>query len=392
MRVAAPGKGITMTRALTLFDDEEQMLYDAVYEYAEQTIKPVRMEMDEAQKMKPEFIRDFFDNGYMGIEIPEEFGGLGSSFFSAILVIEALSRVDASCGVVVDVHNTLCNNAFTNWGSDELKRKYFPQLAAERLGAYALSEPASGSDAFALKTTARDAGDHYVLNGSKLWITNGTEAEIFIVFANIDPSQGYRGITAFIVEDGFEGFQKGKKEDKLGIRASSTLELSFDECRVPKENVLGQVGKGYKVAIETLNEGRIGIGAQMIGLSRGAIDACAEYAKERVQFGKPIAKFQAVQHMIARMEMEWEAARLSVYNAARMKDAGVPFIREAAIAKLKASEMAEFVTSNALEIFGGYGYSKEYPAEKFYRDAKIGKIYEGTSFMQLNTIAKAVLG
>lgn len=376
---------------LTCLNEEEQMLYDAVLEFAESEIKPVRMDMDEAQKMEPRFIREFFENGYMGIEIPEEYGGLGANFFSAILVIEALSRVDASCGVVVDVHNTLVNNAITNWGSDEIKAKYFPLLANEKLGAYCLSEPASGSDAFALRATAKDMGDHFLLNGTKLWITNGLEAEIFIVFANIDLEKGYRGITAFVVEDGTPGFTRGKKEDKLGIRASSTMELAFEDVKVPRANVLGQVGKGYKVAIETLNEGRIGIGAQMVGLARGALDASVEYVKERVQFGQSIAKFQAVQHELARMEAEWESARLLVYNAARLKDAGQSFIREAAIAKLKASEMAELVTSKALELFGGYGYVKEYPAEKYYRDAKIGKIYEGTSFMQLNTIAKIVL-
>ncbi|MCB1041737.1 MAG: acyl-CoA dehydrogenase [Acidobacteria bacterium] len=377
---------------LTILNEEEQMLYDAVYEYAASEIKPVRMHMDEHQKMDPRFVREFFENGYMGIEIPDEYGGLESSFFSAILVIEALSRIDASCGVLVDVHNTLVNNAVTNWASPELKAKYFPQLASEKLGAYCLSEPASGSDAFALRMTAKDMGDHFLLNGTKLWITNGLEAEIFIVFANINPEIGYRGITAFVVEDGMPGFTRGKKEDKLGIRASSTMELAFEDVKVPRENVLGQVGKGYKVAIETLNEGRIGIGAQMVGLARGALDEAVAYVKERVQFGQSIAKFQAVQHEIARMEAEWESARLLVYNAARLKDAGHSFIREAAIAKLKASEMAELVTSRALELFGGYGYVKEYPAEKYYRDAKIGKIYEGTSFMQLNTIAKIVLG
>ncbi|CAM2009141.1 acyl-CoA dehydrogenase [Acanthopleuribacter pedis] len=378
-------------QALTVLSEEEQLLYDSVYEFARERIQPKVHEMDEKESMDPEFIKEFFANDYMAIEIPEQYEGLESGFFNAILVIEALSRVDPSCGVLVDVHNTLVNNAVNNWGSDELKAKYFPQLATQRLGAYCLSEPASGSDAFALKTTARDEGDHFVVNGSKLWITNGLEASIFIVFANADPSKGYRGITAFIVEDTFEGFRRGKKESKLGIRASSTMELSFDDMKVPKANVLGQVGKGYKVAIETLNEGRIGIGAQMIGLGRGALDAAVAYAKERVQFGKPIATFQAVQHEIARMEMELEAARLLVYNAARLKDAGRPFIREAAIAKLKSSEVAEMIASRSLELFGGYGYSKEYPAEKFYRDAKIGKIYEGTSFMQLNTIAKIVL-
>ena len=377
---------------LTTLSEEEQLLFDSVREFAEERIKPLRMEMDEAQKMDPALVEAFFEHDYMGIEIPEEYGGLGADFFSSILVIEALSQVDPSCGVMVDVQNTLVNNAVRNWGSDALKAKYFPQLAGEKVGAYCLSEPASGSDAFALKTTGRDAGDHYVINGSKLWITNGQEADIFVLFANINPEQGYRGITAFLVESSFEGFRKGKKENKLGIRASSTLELSFEDMKVPKENILGQAGKGYKVAIETLNEGRIGIGAQMVGLSRGALDAAIAYAKERVQFGQAIARFQAVQHEIARLECLYESARVLVYNAARLKDAGQPFIREAAIAKFMSSEAANTIASRTLELFGGYGYSKEYPAEKYYRDAKIGQIYEGTSFMQLNTIAKIVLG
>lgn len=381
-----------MVQALTLLDEDEQLLYDSVLEFAEESIKPLRMEMDENQKMDPALVKSFFENDYMGIEIPEEYGGLGANFFSSVLVIEALSRVDASVGVMVDVQNTLVNNAIKNWGSDAVKEKYFPMLAENTVGAYCLSEPSSGSDAFALKTTAKDCGDHFEIHGSKLWITNGGEADICIVFANVDPSQGYRGITAFVVESGFEGFSRGKKENKLGIRASSTLELVFDGVKVPKENVLGEVGKGYKVAIETLNEGRIGIGAQMVGLSRGALDAAIAYAKERVQFGRSISSFQAVQHEIAKLECEYETAKLLVYNAARLKDAGKPFIREAAIAKYKSSEAANHIASRALELFGGYGYSKEYPAEKFFRDAKIGLIYEGTSFMQLNTIAKLVLG
>ncbi|MDJ0840909.1 MAG: acyl-CoA dehydrogenase [Acidobacteriota bacterium] len=380
-----------MAEALTILSEEEQMLYDSVFEFAEETIKPRRMEMDENQKMDPELIKSFFENDYMGIEIPDEYGGLGADFFSSILVIEALSRVDASCGVMVDVQNTLVINALKNWGSDYIKETYFPQLAGSKIGAYCLSEPSSGSDAFAMKTTAKDMGDHFVLNGSKLWITNGKEAEIFIIFANVAPEKGYKGITAFIAEAGFEGFQKGRKEDKLGIRASSTLELSFDNLKIPRENVLGEIGKGYKVSIETLNEGRIGIGAQMVGVARGALDAAIAYAKERVQFGKPIASFQAVQHEIAKLECEWEAARLLVYNAARLKDAGRPFIKEAAIAKYVTSEAANRIATRALELFGGYGFSKEYPAEKYFRDAKIGQIYEGTSFMQLNTIAKMVL-
>jgi alkylation response protein AidB-like acyl-CoA dehydrogenase len=381
-----------MSSPLTQLQEDEQLLFDSVLEFAEKEIKPVRIQMDEQQKMESRFIKSFFENGYMGIEIPEAYNGLGSTFFNAILVIEALSRVDASCGVLVDVHNTLVNNAILRWGSESLKAKYLPQMAQSRLGAYALSESSSGSDAFALKTTAEDKGDHFLLNGSKLWITNGLEAEIFIVIANADPSKGYKGITAFLVEDAFPGFSKGKKENKLGIRASSTVELVFDNVAVPRENVLGEVGKGYKVAIETLNEGRIGIGAQMVGLARGALDEAIAYAKERKQFGQSIAKFQAVEHEIAKLECEWEAARLLVYNAARLKDAGLPFIKEAAIAKYMSSQMAESVASRALELFGGYGYTKDYPAEKFLRDAKIGKIYEGTSFMQLSTIAKLVLG
>lgn len=378
--------------ALTLLSEEEQMLYDSVLEFAEERIHPRTMEMDEAQKMDPDLVSAFFENDYMGIEIPEEFGGLESSFFNSVLVIEALSRFDPSCGVLVDVQNTLVNNALLNWASTYLRERYLPHLAKDTVGAYCLSEPSSGSDAFALKTTAKDCGDHYLVNGSKLWITNGMEAGIFVLIANVDPSQGYKGITAFMVEEGFEGFNKGKKENKLGIRASSTLELFFENMRVPRENVLGQVGQGYKVAIETLNEGRIGIGAQMVGLSRGALDAAIAYAKERVQFGKPIASFQAVQHEIAKLECEYESARLLVYNAARLKDAGKPFIREAAIAKYMSSQAANKIASRALELFGGYGFSKEYPAEKYFRDAKIGQIYEGTSFMQLNTIAKLILG
>ncbi len=378
--------------ALTLLSEDEQLLYDSVLEFAEETIKPKSMEMDEKEKMDPSIISGVFEQDYMGIEIPEEYGGLGADFFTSILVIEALSRIDASVGVMVDVQNTLVVNAFRNWGNDQVKAKYLPMLASEKIGAYCLSEPASGSDAFALKTTAKDCGDHYKLNGSKLWITNGMEAGIFIVFANVDPSKGYKGITAFIVEDGFEGFSRGKKESKLGIRASSTLELVFENAVVPKENVLGEVGKGYKVAIETLNEGRIGIGAQMVGLARGALDAAIAYVKEREQFGRPIASFQAVQHEIAKLECQFESARCLVYNAARLKDAGQPVIREAAIAKYVSSEAANNIATRALELFGGYGYSREYPAEKFYRDAKIGQIYEGTSFMQLNTIAKIVLG
>lgn len=380
-----------MAEPLTILDEDEQLLYNSVLEFAEETIKPMRHDMDEAQKMDPGLVKSLFAQDYMGIEIPEAYGGLGANFFSSILVIEALSRVDASVGVMVDVQNTLVINAIKNWGTPEQHAKYFPQLAKHKIGAYCLSEPASGSDAFALKTTARDQGDHFLLNGSKLWITNGQEADIFIVFANIDPGMGYKGITAFLVESDFPGFRKGKKENKLGIRASSTLELSFEDVVVPRENVLGKVGQGYKVAIETLNEGRIGIGAQMVGLARGALDAAIAYTKERVQFNRPISSYQAVQHDLAKMECAYESAKVLVYNAARLKDAGRPFIREAAIAKYMSSEAANMIASRALELFGGYGYSKEYPAEKYFRDAKIGLIYEGTSFMQLNTIAKLML-
>jgi len=347
--------------------------------------------MDRANLMDPGIVKKFFEMDLMGIEIPEELGGLGLNFTTSIAIIEALARVDASAAVVVDVQNTLVNNALLRWASPELKRKYFPQLATSKVGSYALSEAGSGSDAFALATTAAKRGERWVLNGSKLWITNGLESEIFLVFATVDRSKGYKGITAFLVESAWKGFSKGKKEDKLGIRASSTLALAFEDLEVPEENVVGNVGEGYKIAIETLNEGRIGIGAQMVGIARAALDYAAKYAKERVQFGKPIAEFQAIQHDLARMDMEIECARLAVYNAARLKEAGRPFAREGAIAKLKASETAEYCTSRGLEILGGYGYVKEYPLEKLFRDSKIGKIYEGTSFMQLSTIAKDVL-
>jgi len=328
----------------------------------------------------------------MGIEIPESYGGSGGTFFHSILAVEELSRVDPSIGVLVDVQNTLVINAFTRWGSDELKTRYLPRLAADTVGAYALSEAGSGSDAFALTTRAREDGDDFVISGRKLWITNGNEANIFLVFATINPEAGYRGITALVVERGRPGFTVGKKEDKLGIRASSTCELILEDCRVPKANVLGEIGKGYKTAIETLNEGRIGIGAQMIGLAKGALDATIKYTKERKQFGKAIADFQAVQHQIARAAVEVEAATLSVYNAARLRDVGKPFLTEAAICKILSSEVAERVSSLAVNLFGGNGFVKEYPVEKFFRDAKIGQIYEGTSNLQLQTIAKQLLG
>jgi len=376
---------------LTVLSEDEQMFRDAVRQFADDEVRPLVHAMDEAQKMDPALIAHCFELGLMGIEVPEELGGAGSSFFTAALVVEELSRVDASVGVLVDVQNTLVNNAFLRWGSAELKAKYLPQLTAEKVGAYALSEAGSGSDAFALATRAAKADGGYRLTGRKLWITNGAEAEIFIVFANVDVAQGYKGITAFIVEKGFDGFTVGKKEDKLGIRASSTTELILEDVLVPAENVLGEVGKGYKTAIETLNEGRIGIGAQMIGIGAGALEATVKYVQEREQFGKKIGDFQGVQFQIAQMAVELEAARLMVYNAARLKDAGQPFLQEAAMAKLFSSQVAQRISSTAIDLFGGYGFTREYPVEKYYRDSKIGTIYEGTSNMQLNTIAKNIL-
>ena len=376
---------------LTELSEEESMFQRSVRDFAIERIRPLVNQMDRDASMDKELIKSFFDLGIMGIEVPEEFGGAGSTFFNAVLVVEELSHVDASCGVLVDVQNTLVNNAFIRWGSQAQKSKYFRLLTRDTVGAYALSEAGSGSDAFALATRAEDKGDHFLLSGQKLWITNAAEAGVFIVFANANPDAGYKGITAFIVERDFPGFRIGKKEDKTGIRASSTCELIFEECPVPKENVLGDPGKGYKIAIETLNEGRIGIGAQMIGVARGALEHAVAYAKERRQFGKTIADFQGVQFQIAQAATELEAARLMVYNAARLKDAGKPFLREAAMAKLFSSQICERVTSMAVEIFGGNGYSKEYPVEKFWRDSKIGKIYEGTSNMQLATIAKTIL-
>jgi len=379
-------------RPLTTLSEDEQMFRDSVREFAEGELRPRVQEMEEHAKLDPALTRQCFDLGLMGIETPEEFGGAGSSFFTAILAVEELSRVDASVGVLIDVQNTLVNNALIRWGTQEQKSTYLPQLATEKVGAYALSEAGSGSDAFALQTRAVDQGDHYLLNGQKLWITNGNEAEIFILFANANPEAGYRGITAFIVEKGFEGFTVGKKENKLGIRASSTTELILVDCKVPKENVLGEVGKGYKTSIETLNEGRIGIGAQMIGIGRAALEAALAYTGERTQFGKPINQFQGVQFQLAEMATELEAARLMVYNAARMKDAGINFVKEAAMAKLFSSRAAERISSQAIELYGGYGFVKDYPVEKFWRDSKIGAIYEGTSNMQLQTIAKLLIG
>jgi alkylation response protein AidB-like acyl-CoA dehydrogenase len=378
--------------ALTVLSEDEEMFRASVREFAMGELKPRVEAMDEQAKLDPSLIKQCFDLGLMGIETPEEYDGAGASFFTAIIGVEELSRVDASVGVFVDVQNTLVNNAILRWGNPEQKKKYLTQLATSKVGAYALSEAGSGSDAFALSTRAVEHGDHYVLNGRKLWITNGLEAEIFIVFANANPDAGYRGITAFIVERDFEGFSVGKKENKLGIRASSTTELILEDCRVPKENVLGEVGKGYKTSIETLNEGRIGIGAQMIGLARGALEAALSYTAEREQFGQRVNEFQGVQFQLAEMATELEAARLMVYNAARLKDAGRPFVKEAAMAKLYSSRAAERISSRAIELYGGYGFVKDYPVEKFWRDSKIGAIYEGTSNMQLQTIAKLIIG
>lgn len=391
MAQAQEAMELVAAQPLTVLSEEERLFAASVREFAEAEVKPYVREMDEQQKMRPEIIQKCFELGLMGIEPGEEYGGAGGSFFMACVAIEELARVDASLSVMVDVNNTLTINAFLNYGTEALKKKYLTRLTTDTVGAYCLSEAGSGSDAFALQTRAEDKGDHYLLNGRKMWITNGNEAGIFIVFANLDPSKGYKGITAFIVERGFAGFTVGKKEDKLGIRASSTCELLFDNCRVPKENVLGEIGKGYKIAIETLNEGRIGIGAQMLGLAQGAYDAALAYTKERKQFGSRIADFQGVQFQIAEMATKIEAARLMVYNAARLKDAKQPFIKEAAMAKLFASEVAESVASLALNLYGGYGYVKDYPVEKYFRDCKIGQIYEGTSNMQKQTIAKMLI-
>ncbi|HEX9366122.1 MAG TPA: acyl-CoA dehydrogenase [Vicinamibacterales bacterium] len=381
---------------LTLLAEDERLFRDSVREFADRHVRPLVRDMDEQAKIPRSLVDRLFDLGVMAIEIPEAYGGAGASFFHAVLAVEELSRVDPSVGVLVDVQNTLVANALMRFGHDDIKRRYLTKLASASVGAYALSEAGSGSDAFALTTRAREGTDaegaHYRLTGRKLWITNGNEADIFLVFATLNPDAGYRGITAFVIERGSPGFTVGKKEDKLGIRASSTCELIFDDCRVPTANVLGETGKGYKAAIETLNEGRIGIGAQMIGLAAGALEHAIAYTKERKQFGKPIAEFQAVQHQLARAAMEVEAARLTVYNAARLRDAGRPFLTEAAICKIFSSEVAERVSSLAVNLFGGNGFVKDYPVEKLYRDAKIGQIYEGTSNLQLQTIAKQILG
>ena len=376
--------------ALTKLSEDESLFFDTVSQFARERIGPKVAEMDRASALAPELVPALFELGVMGIEIPSEFGGAGSSFFNAILAVEALAKVDPAVSVVVDVQNTLVENAVLRWGNAEQKARYLPKLASEWVGSYALSEAGSGSDAFALSTRAERRGSRFVLSGRKLWITNAAESSLFIVFANVDPSQGYKGITAFLVERGFPGFSVGKKEDKLGIRASSTCELVFDDCEVPEENVLGELGRGYKIAILALNEGRIGIGAQMLGLAEGALEHTLAYVEERKQFGKPVAEFQGVQFQIARAAMEIEAAKLLVYNAARLKDQGADFVKEAAMAKLFASEVAERTASLAVDLFGGVGFTREFPVEKLYRDAKIGKIYEGTSNLQLQTIAKLV--
>jgi alkylation response protein AidB-like acyl-CoA dehydrogenase len=376
---------------LTQLSEEETLFHSTVRQFADEVIAPLVRIMDDEQKIDPGMVNRLFELGLMGIEIPEEFGGAGGTFFDSVLAIEAISTVDPAVAVLVDVHNTLVINALRRWATPDQLNRWLPRLAKDIAGAYALSESGSGSDAFALQTRAEPDDGGYRLNGRKLWISNAREAGLFIVFATLDPAAGYRGITAFLVEKNTPGFTVGRKEDKLGIRASSTCELIFDNCLLPAAHLLGAPGKGYKIAIETLNEGRIGIGAQMLGLAEGAWSHAVGYAKERRQFGKPIADFQAIQFQIAEMATQIEAARLMVYNAARLKDAGRPFVREAAMAKLFASQVAESVASQCVEIFGGNGFVHDYPAEKYYRDAKIGKIYEGTSNMQLATIAKQVL-
>jgi butyryl-CoA dehydrogenase/short/branched chain acyl-CoA dehydrogenase len=378
--------------ALTDVSPDERDFRATVREFAEKQIRPLVREMDEESRIPREVIDACFELGLMGIEIPEEHGGAGAAFFMSIIAIEELARIDPALAVLVDVQNTLVNNAILRWGNDEQKAKYFPRLASKWVGAYAISEAGSGSDAFALACRAEDKGDHYTLTGRKLWITNAAEAELFIVMATLDPAKGYKGITSFLVEKSFPGFSIGKKEDKLGIRASSTCELVFEGCRVPKENTLGEPGKGYKIAIETLNEGRIGIGAQMAGLAEGVFELALKYAQERQQFGKPISEFQAVQFELAEMATQIEAARLLTYNAARLRDLRLPFVKESAMAKLYASRAAERVSSKAIEIHGGYGFSREYPVEKYFRDQKVGQIYEGTTNMQLLVIAKQLLG
>ena len=377
---------------LTLLSEEESMFQAAAREFAEKEIRPHVEEMDREGAFRRELMEEFFAQGFMAIAVPEDYGGSGGSFFMSILAIEEFARVDASAATVMDVQNTLVNNTLLRWGNEQQRQAFLPRLAQDTVGAFALSEPNAGSDAFALETRAKEDGDDYLLNGRKLWITNAQEAGLFIVFATINRELGYKGITAFVVERATPGFAVGRKEDKLGIRASSTCELILEDCRVTKANVLGEAGKGYRVAMETLNEGRVGIAAQMVGLSRGALEHSLRYAQERRQFGKPIADFQAIQFQLARLATETEAARLMTYNAARLKDAGKPFVKEGAMAKYFCSQVAERVASEAVDIYGGYGFTKDYPVEKYLRDAKIGAIYEGTSFMQLQTIAKVILG
>jgi butyryl-CoA dehydrogenase/short/branched chain acyl-CoA dehydrogenase len=383
---------LTAGAPLTSLSEDEQMFRDQVRQFAEAEVRPLVHKMDEEAQIPRSLIDKCFDLGIMGIEIPDSQGGAESTFFMSVLVVEELARVDASLAVLVDVQNTLVNNLLLRWGTEEQKARYFPKLASKWVGAYALSEAGSGSDAFALACRASDKGDHFELTGRKLWITNAAEAELFVIMATVDPAKGHKGITSFLVERDSPGFQVGKKEDKLGIRASSTCELILEGCRVPKENVLGEVGKGYKIAIETLNEGRIGIGAQMVGVAQGSYEHGLKYAQERQQFGKPIAEFQAIQFLLADLATEIEAARLLTYNAARMRDAGQAFIKEAAMAKVFASRAAEQVTSKVIEIYGGYGFTREYPVEKYFRDQKVGQIYEGTTNMQLMVIAKQILG
>ena len=392
MMPAAPQTEAQGHPALTALSEEERFFQNTVRKFAQAEIRPYVREMDEAGVFRKEIIRQFFEMGLMGIEIPEEYGGQGGTFFQAILAVEELSAVDPSAGVIVDVQNTICNNALLKWATPEQKAKYLPRLAQNTVASYALSEAGSGSDAFAMATRAEDRGDQFLLTGRKLWITNASESGFFLLFANARPEAGYKGVTAFLVERDFPGFEVGKKEDKLGLRASSTCELILDNCRVPRENLMGEVGQGYKIAIETLNEGRIAIGAQMIGLARGALEHALAYAKQRKQFGKTIGEFQGVQFELAKMATEIEAARLLVYNAARLRDAGLPFLTEAAMAKYFSSEVAEKAASKAIEVHGGVGITKDYPVEKLYRDAKIGRIYEGTSNIQLVTIAKKLLG
>src|SRR5712664_2140844 len=377
---------------LTTITEDEILFRNNVRQFADDKIRPLAKEMDEKAVFDHALLDQFFQLGLMGIEIPEQYGGAGGKFFEAILAVEDFSRADASAGVIVDVQNTLVVNAILRWATEDQKKRYLPKMAADTVGAYALSEAGSGSDAFALQTKAELKGNDFFLNGRKLWITNGKEAGLFILFATVDASKGYKGITAFLIEKNFPGFTVGKKEDKLGIRASSTCELILEDCRVPKENVLGEVGKGYKIAIETLNEGRIGIGAQMVGVSQGSFEHGLRYAQERHQFGRPIAEFQAVQFLLAELATEIEASRLLTYNAARLRDTGASFIKEAAMSKLFASRAAEHVTSKVIEIHGGYGFSREYPVEKYFRDQKVGQIYEGTTHMQLMVIAKQLLG